>query len=136
MIINSNIPVYGEIKKGPCSDENTVCQTIVNQNRKRNPDVMMLHIKNEGARTKAQMDFVNSMGFIKGASDYLLVGNPVGFMEVKRDNYSHKLTKDQELFLLNAKAKGAFVGVAIGWQGGMEFIEAWKMAQITVANNK
>lgn len=123
------IKVYGEIQKGACPDENTECQTIVNQNKKHNPHVMILHIKNEGSRTKAQMDFTNSMGFIKGASDYLLVGNPMGFLEVKRKNYSHKITKEQELFLLNAQARGAFVGIALGWEAGMRFIEDWKSLQ-------
>lgn len=129
MKIDPRIKVYGTVQKGLCPDENTECQTIVNQTKKRSPEVMILHIANEGSRTKAQMDFAYSMGFIKGASDYLLVGNPMGFLEVKRKNYSHKLTKEQEAFLIKAQEQGAVVGMALGWEAGLEFIEDWKKLQ-------
>lgn len=127
--INKKIKIYGEVSKGDCPDENKECQTIVNQVRKHHPEIIMLHISNEGRRSKAQMDFAYSMGFVKGASDYLIVGNPMGLLEVKRKNYSHKLSKEQEDFLVKAHDKGAVVGMALGWEAGLEFIEDWKKLQ-------
>lgn len=130
MVISPNIRVYGDLSyRGACATEDSECQTIINQCKKRYPDLMIVHIKNEGKRTKAQMDEAKAMGFIKGASDYMLVGNPVGYMEVKRKNYSHKLSKEQEVFLIEAEKRGAFTGMVLGWEAALDFIEDWHKLQ-------
>lgn len=128
--IHPSIKVFGELTKGNCPLEDTVCQTLINQQRKHFPSIMMFHIKNEGKRTAQQMQKEQSIGFIKGASDYCLVGQPMGFLEVKRANYSHKVKPEQERFLLQAQEKGAIVGVALGSQGCVDFLKYWLDMQI------
>ncbi len=136
MIINSNIRVYGDINyRGDCAKEDSELQTIVNQVRKRYPHILFTHIKNEGKRTKAQMDFDKSMGLLNGVSDLVFFGNPTLLIEVKRrDHTKSKWQPNQEQFLMAASSQGCFACVALGWEGAMQAVEDW--IKITVANNK
>ncbi len=136
MIINSNIRVYGDINyRGDCAREDSEVQTIVNQVRKRYPHILFTHIKNEGKRTKAQMDFDKSMGLLNGVSDLVFFGNPTLLIEVKRrDHTKSKWQPNQEQFLMAASSQGCLACVALGWEGAMQAVEDW--IKITVANNK
>ena len=131
MKFNLNTPVYGDTSfRGECHKEDAIVQTIVNQCRKRYPNVLFTHINNEGKRTKAQIDFDKSMGLMNGVSDLVFFGNPTGLLEVKRQDHtkSHWQPNQEEL-LLKAQSNGCFVGVCLGWEGGMQFIEEWLLTQ-------
>lgn len=127
--IDPRIKVFGELTKGDCPSENEESLTFVNQIRKHHPRTTLFHIKNEGKRTKAQMDADMAMGFIKGVSDYCLVGNPVGFAEMKRTNYSHKVSKEQEKFLIGVIESGGLGVVTLGHKGALEFHQYWLAMQ-------
>ena len=127
MIINSKIRVYGDINyRGDCAKEDSEVQTIVNQVRKRYPHILFTHIKNEGKRTKAQMDFDKSMGLLNGVSDLVFFGNPTLLIEVKRrDHTKSNWQPNQEQFLMTASSQGCFTCVALGWEAAIEAVEDW-----------
>ena len=127
MKINKMIPVYGcQNYRGESAKEDTIVQTIVNQVRKKYPHILFTHIKNEGKRTKAQMDFDKSMGLLGGVSDLVFFGSPPLMMEVKRQNMMlSKWQPNQQEFLLEAQKQGCKVCVALGWEAAMEAIEDW-----------
>jgi hypothetical protein len=130
-LIEHGIPIYGDLTiEGKTPSEKSECQTIVNETRRIYPEAMFLHIKNEGKRTKQQMQFEASMGFLKGASDYIFIGNPMLCLEIKQANYKNSSIDTMQIqFLKKAKKSGCMVGVAFGWQGAMEAIKLWNKAQ-------
>ncbi len=136
MIINSNIRVYGDINyRGPCPLEQSEQQTIVNQVRKRYPELLFTSVKNEGKRTKHQMDQDRSMGFLNGVSDLIFFGQPMLFLEMKRADHTKSTWQDgQQEFLIKMQDMGHVACVALGWEGAMQAVEDW--IKITVANNK
>jgi len=124
------IQVYGSLTyrdpKTPLED--TECQTFVNQLNKKygKGTLLFAHIKNEGKRTKAKMDFDNSMGFLTGISDYVFFGNPMLCIEMKRKDHTKSVWQpEQEPFLLRAQEQGCKVCVALGWESAMEAVEDW-----------
>lgn len=127
MKISSEIKVYGDINyRGTCAKEDSEVQTIVNQVRKRYPQVLFTHIKNEGKRTKAQMDFDKSMGLLGGVSDLVFFGNPMMVMEVKRKDHTlSKWQPYQQEFLIETQKQGVVSCVCFGWEAGMEAVEDW-----------
>ena len=131
VIVNNNIKTYGDINfRGQCAKEDLVVQTIVNQVRKRYPHVMFTHIKNEGKRTKAQIDFDKSMGMVGGISDLVFFGHPMMLMEVKRqDHTKSKWQPNQQEFLINTAKQGCFSCVCFGWEAGMQAVEEWLSLQ-------
>lgn len=128
MKISSEIKVYGDLdfRDKNCAKEDLVVQTIVNQVRKRYPHVLFTHIKNEGKRTKAQMDFDKSMGLLGGVSDLVFFGNPMMCMEVKRKDHTlSKWQPYQQEFLIETQKQGVFSCVVLGWEAGIEAVEDW-----------
>ena len=127
MKINPLIKVYGDINyRGDCPKEDSSVQTVVNQVRKRYPNILFTHIKNEGKKTKAQSDFDKSMGLLAGVSDLVFFGNPTLFIEMKRhDITKSKWQPNQEQFLLSAQEQGCMVCVALGWEAAMQAVEDW-----------
>lgn len=128
MKISSKIKVYGDLthRDTKCPKEDSEVQTIVNQVRKRYPHVLFTHIKNEGKRTKAQMDFDKSMGLLGGVSDLVFFGSPMMVMEVKRKDHTlSKWQPYQQEFLIETQKQGVVSCVVFGWTAGMEAVEDW-----------
>lgn len=128
MLIDKRIRFYGDLsyRNKNCPQEFDEQKTIVNQVRKHYPDLVFTSIKNEGKRTKIQMDEDKSMGFRAGVSDLIFFGSPTLCLEVKRaDHTLCKWQPEQEPFLIAAQEQGAMTCVCFGWQAGMEAIKDW-----------
>lgn len=131
MKFHPNTKVYGDLSyRGKCSlKEDTDVMSIVNQVRIRYPDVIVLHIKNEGLRSGKDFQQLNkdkAMGFIQGASDLVFFGNPTLVMEVKKQNHMKSQWKpNQEEFLHRAERNGCMAVVALGAAAGLEAVEDW-----------
>lgn len=136
MKIDSRIKIYGKIDyRDGKRNETAQAQTFVNQVRKKYPHLLIMHIKNEGRKTKAQADFDKSMGMLTGASDFIILGSPTFCLEMKNaDHTMSTISKQQVDFLIKASSQGCFACVALGWEGAMQAVEDW--LKITVANNK
>ena len=119
------IIVFGDENfRGTSPSENLACQTIVNQTRKRFPDLIFMHIKNEGKRTTNQMKFDNSMGFLTGASDYMFIGYPMMALEVKRSNHKASTIDTKQIeFLEKVIRLGGIAVLALGGKAGVEAVE-------------
>lgn len=127
MIIDKKIKVYGDMShRGDCPTESQECMTLVNQVRKKYPDIIFMHVKNEGKKTKAQADFDKAMGLLAGASDFLFLGSHPLCLEMKRQDHtkSNWQPKQQE-FLIKAQEQGCMVCVALGWRGAMDAVDEW-----------
>lgn len=128
MKIDPRIRTYGDLtyRNPKAPTENAESQTLVNQVRKRYPDLLIMHIKNEGKKTKAQADFDKSMGMLKGASDFIVLGSPTLCLELKRQDHTLSVWQpNQQEFLLKAQEQGCFACVCFGWEAGMQAIEDW-----------
>lgn len=130
MKFHPNTKVYGDLSfRGKCFDEDTEVMAIVNQVRLKYPDVIVLHIKNEGPRKGKdfrQLDKDKAMGFIQGASDLVFYGNPTLVMEVKiKDHTKARWKPNQEEFLHRAERNGCMAVVALGAVAGLEAVEDW-----------
>ena len=127
MIIDKRLRVYGNMSyRDGLKNETAQSQTFVNQMRKRHPELLIMHIKNEGKKTKSQADFDRSMGMLTGASDFIVIGNPTLCIEMKNaDHTVSTISKEQQQFLLNAEKQGCFTCVALGWEAAMEAVEDW-----------
>lgn len=128
MKIDPRIQVYGnlEYRDTKCPREDGEAQTLVNQVRKRYPDILFMHVKNEGKKTKAQADFDRSMGMLSGASDFLFLGSPSMCLELKRKDHTlSKWQPKQQEFLIKAQEQGCFACVCFGWEAGLQAVEDW-----------
>jgi hypothetical protein len=67
-------------------------------------------------------------GLTKGVSDLIIIGNPTLCMEIKKDN-SCRFEDGQLEFLQQAQKGGAFVCLAIGYQGAKDAFEYWLKLQ-------
>lgn len=122
---SKGILVFGDPDfRGDCPKEEGACQTIVNQTKKRYPNLVFMHIKNEGARRSDQIKREKAMGFITGASDYLFVGYPMMALEVKRSNPKLSTIDTQQIeFLEKVISLGGIAVVALGGVAGVEAVE-------------
>lgn len=129
MKFNSEIPVYGDVSfRGQCPKEDAESMTLVNQVRKLNPDVLFMHIKNEGKKTKAQADFDKAMGLLAGASDFIFLGSPPLLLEMKRKDHTLcSWQPNQQEFLIKAKKNGCMVCVALGYKAALQAFEEWRI---------
>ena len=120
--------MYGDLtyRNPKCKEEHEEQQTIVNQVRKRYPELLFTSVKNEGKRTPNQVAYDKSMGMTAGVSDLVFFGNPTLCLEVKRQDHTKSKWKPmQEPFLIKAKEQGAMACVCFGWEAGMEAVEDW-----------
>lgn len=128
MIIDPRIKVYGDLsfRDPKCKREEKEQETIVNQVRKRYPHLVFTSVKNEGQRTKNQMDKDKAMGFLAGVSDLVFFGNPTLCLEVKRKDHTVSQWRPaQQPFLIAAQEQGAMACVCLGWEAGMQAVEDW-----------
>lgn len=123
MKFNPEIPVYGDQsyrnKKAPKESAEQI--TFVARVRREYPDsygALIVHIKNEGKRTRGQAYHDNASGLTPGASDIVIPSGRTFVCEMKRKDHTLSAWQDgQQEYLLAAKAAGAFVCVALGHEG-------------------
>lgn len=103
--------------------------TFVNRLRKQYPDTLgrlVVHVKNEGRRTKSQALRDAAEGMTPGASDILIPVSPAIVIEFKRrDHTLSSWQKGQIDYLKAAHDAGSFVFVALGADAAMEGIREW-----------
>lgn len=127
MKIDPRIRTYGDLSyRGTCPTEDAEAQTFVNQLRKRYPELIFTHIKNEGKRTKMQADFDKSMGMQDGMPDFIIMGCPPLPLEMKRkDSTKSRFQPNQEKILLSLIEQGCPSCVCFGWEAAMQAVEDW-----------
>lgn len=127
MKIDSRIKVYGDLSyRDGKRNEDAQSMTLINQCKKQYPHIILMHIKNEGKKTKQQIDFDKAMGMVKGASDFIAIGKPTLCIEMKnKDHTMSKWQAGQQEFLIAAQDQGAMACVCFGWEAGMEAIKDW-----------
>lgn len=120
--------IYGKNDMDNAPPESMEQTSFFNQLSKAHPIVasVAVHIPNEGLRTMPQISAMKSRGgYIKGASDIFIPGNPSLLIELKSRSKKSKISKDQDSYLNNAKLLGSMVCVCYGWQAAMEAVEEW-----------
>lgn len=127
MKFNPEIPVYGDVNfRGKCASEEDEQRTFLNQLRIHHPDLfaVVVHPKNEGKRTMAQVAIDKSSGSIKtGASDIIIPCSPPLVIEMKKQDHTKShWQKGQQEYLIATQKLGACVCVALGWQAAIEFV--------------
>lgn len=122
------IPTYGTKLKGCKIPESAHMITFFNILRRDYPEYgnVAIHVRNEGKRTKQQIDKERIEGFVKGACDIIIVGNPALCIEMKSRATSAKVSPEQEQYLLAAQKLGAFVCVAYGFEAALTAFNDWK----------
>ena len=129
MKIPPSIPIYGQKIKGCKITEANHMTTFFNTLRREYPDyaAIALHIRNEGKRTKQQMDREKMQGgFVTGAADIVIPGNPTFVCEMKSQSPRAKIDDEQLSYLLAAQSHGAWCCIALGHKAAMEAFLDWK----------
>ena len=126
------LPKFGSLKK---SNENPkedyVLSSIVSCIRMDYPNtygLVAFHVKNESKRTTGQIRADKAKGLTKGVSDLIVIGNPTLCMEIKRDDSCY-FESGQLEFLEQAQKNGAFVCLAVGYDGAKEAFNHWLTLQ-------
>lgn len=120
--------IYGTPTKDPCPSEKVEMASFFNRLRREHPQLgaIALHIRNEGKRTAMQHSaMVGEGGFVKGASDVVIPGNPAFVMEMKSRAKTAKVSKEQVAYLESCAAQGAFTCVALGAVAAWDALEEW-----------
>lgn len=102
--------------------------TFFNFLRRCHPDyaAVALHIRNEGKRTKQQIDREKlAGGFVKGASDIIIPAGISFVCEMKSQSPKATITEEQINFLLAAQSIGAFAVIALGHEAAIEAFKDW-----------
>lgn len=129
MKFNESIPVYGDLSfRGKCATETLEQVTFFNWLRRVHPYLgrIAVHIRNEGDRHYAQTAKAKAEGMVSGAVDIIIPASPAFVCEMKRRDHTQSRWQDgQEEYLLESQRMGAFVCVALGWEGAKQAVEAW-----------
>lgn len=126
------LPKFGDLpraKDNPAEDY--VLSSIISRIRKdylSSYGLVAFHVKNESRRTMGQIRADKAKGLTKGVSDLIVIGNPTLCMEIKKDN-SCRFEDGQLEFLQQAQKGGAFVCLAVGYQGAKDAFEYWLKLQ-------
>jgi hypothetical protein len=84
-----------------------------------------VHIENEGKRKDAARK--KQQGMRTGASDIVIPCCPPILIELKRkDHTQSSISGEQIAYLVRTKRLGAFACVALGANGAMEAVMAWR----------
>ena len=126
--IHDSIRIYGSQIKGCKIPESAHMITFFNTLRREYPEYAKccLHIRNEGKRTRQQIEREKAEGFVTGAADIILVGNPSFVCEMKSQSPSAKISQEQIEFLLAAQSLGAFARIALGHKAAIEAFKDWQ----------
>lgn len=127
------LPAYGDFKyRGKCARESAEQITFFNQLRGYYPDSygrIAIHPRNEGQLIGGQhssLDKQKAEGMSVGASDIVIVGAPAFVCELKRLDHTQCTWQPGQLdYLEAAKASGAFVCVALGWEAAWAAFNDW-----------
>lgn len=127
MKLPANIKIFGDVNyRGPCPQEGAEQMTVFNRIRRHPVGALAIHPKNEGKRTKAQMDKDKALGLTTGASDVIIPANPSFICELKRrDHTKSKITQEQIDYLTLAQKHGALVCIALGADAFQEAFDIW-----------
>lgn len=126
------IKVYGDVayRNKKCPLEAMEQATFFNELRALHPDTYALtatHIKNEGKRTKQQIEREKAQGLTTGACDITIPGGPSFICELKRQDHTQSSLKDKQgPYMVQAQKSGAFVCIALGWEAAWEAFEDWR----------
>lgn len=118
--------VFGDQSfRGKCPTESAEQITFFNKIRRQEPTAV--HIRNEGKRTYGQISRQKAEGLTPGAPDILIPGAVTFVCELKRQDHTKCRFQPEQLeYLEKCHRDGAFVCVALGWQGAMEAYQQWK----------
>ena len=126
------LPKFGDLPKSTSNPaEDYVLSSLISRIRNDYPSsygLVAFHVKNESKRTTGQIRADKAKGLTKGVSDLIVIGNPTLCMEIKKDN-SCRFEDGQLEFLQQAQKQGAFVCLAIGYQGAKDAFEYWLKLQ-------
>ena len=126
------LPKFGTLKKSNDNPkEDYVLSSIVSRIRMDYPltyGLVAFHVKNESKRTTGQIRADKAKGLTKGVSDLIVIGNPTLCMEIKRDDSCYFEIGQLE-FLEQAQKNGAFVCLAVGYDGAKEAFNHWLTLQ-------
>lgn len=132
---SSPVPIYGDVTyRGDCPKEAFEQASFFARLRREYPNTwgrLGLHIRNEGRRTVTQMRRIKAEGgFVAGASDIVIPGNPTFVCEMKRrDITQSKWEPGQQDYLRAASDAGAFTCVALGAEAAWEAFQKWISGQ-------
>lgn len=125
------IRVFGDqtYRDDKCPKEEAEQITFFNWLRQTYPDTLgaiAVHVKNEGKRTKLQIENDKMNGLTAGAPDVLIPANPALLIEIKRKDHTKSRWQPNQLEYLEAAHKqGAFVCVALGHEAAKEVITCY-----------
>lgn len=126
------LPKFGDLPKSTSNPaEDYVLSSLISRIRNDYPStygLVAFHVKNESKRTTGQIRADKAKGLTKGVSDLIVIGNPTLCMEIKKDN-SCRFEDGQLEFLQQAQKQGAFVCLAVGYQGAKDAFEHWLKLQ-------
>lgn len=134
MYIPKWLPVYGDLGyRGKCPKELIDQINFISWLQNELPEYHRLtfHPKTEGRRSHAQSMIDKKSGAMKkGVSDIICVGYPMLVMEIKRSNSKLSTWRDGQLkFLEESKNAGAFVCLALGFEGAKAAFADWVAMQ-------
>ena len=126
------LPKFGDLPKSTSNPaEDYVLSSLISRIRNDYPlsyGLVAFHVKNESKRTTGQIRADKAKGLTRGVSDLIVIGNPTLCMEIKKDN-SCRFEGGQLEFLQQAQKQGAFVCLAVGYQGAKDAFEHWLKLQ-------
>lgn len=126
------IKVYGnkDFRDKKCPKEVLEQVTFFNQLRKDYPDsygAVAVHVRNEGKKSVNQVAKEKAEGMVTGACDIMIPGRRTFICELKRKDHTQSTVhKEQVDYMLAAQSMGAFVCIALGWEGAREAFEEWR----------
>ena len=122
--------IYDSGFTGPSEKEGADEVTFFNWVRTNYPDTygkLAFHVKNEGKRTRAQVQMEKAHGMTKGVSDIIIPGNPTFVCELKRKNKKDsKIYKEQKEYLTTAQEMGCFACLCYGYEQAILAFEEWR----------
>ena len=129
MKFHPEIPVFGDKSyRGDCAIEAAEQITFFGVLRKHYPEIgsIAIHTRNEGKRTLNQAQRHKAEGMVTGAPDIVIPCSPPILIELKRRDHTKSRWQDGQIeYLLAAKAQGAHVCVALGWEAAIEAVKAF-----------
>lgn len=130
MKFNDTIPIYGDPTfRGDCPTEDVEQINFVNWLKFNYPIYfeLFMHPKAEGKRNGAQISYDQRTGGIPASMPDCMIISKIPFcVELKRlDHTKSRWQKGQQEKLLELKAAGCFVGVALGFEGMKEAFLQW-----------
>lgn len=122
------VKTYGKQEPGEQRSEAMEMTTFFGVLKRKYPHIapLAVHIRNEGKRDhKETLAMKIQGGFVKGASDIIIIGVPPFVCEMKSKSKDSRLIQEQKVFLDNADKAGAFACIAYGYEAAIEAVNDW-----------